>query len=245
LLNTLLGEERVIVTPVAGTTRDAIHTHYKKFNHEFLLIDTAGLRKKRKFGEDVEFYSNLRAIRVIEECDVCLLLLDAQVGMEAQDVNIFRLAERNKKGIVILVNKWDLIEKKTDTAAVYEKHIRRKIAPFSNVPILFISALNKQRIMKAVETAEKVFYNLRKRIPNEELEAFITSITEIHPPSSEKGKPVKIKRMMQIPASTPVFVIFCNLPKAIKESYKRFIENKFRERFDFSGVPIQIYFRKS
>jgi GTP-binding protein len=244
LLNSLLGEERTIVTPIAGTTRDAIHTHYKKFNHEFLLIDTAGLRKKRKFDEDVEFYSNLRAIRAIEECDVCLLLLDAQVGMEAQDVNIFRLAERNKKGVVIIVNKWDLIEKKTNTANVYEKHIHEKIAPFTDVPVLFISALKKQRVMKVVETAEKVFLNRKKRISDEELTQALLPVIEAHQPPSEKGKLVEIYRVAQIPANYPIFVFYCSHPKAIKESYKRFLENKLREKFDFTGMPMQIYFRK-
>ena len=244
LLNTLLGEERAIVTPVAGTTRDAIHTHYKKFNHEFLLIDTAGIRKKRKYEEDVEFYSNLRAIRSIEQCDVCLLMLDAKLGMEAQDVNIFRLAERNKKGVVILVNKWDLIENKKDMVKAFERNVKEKIAPFSDVPVLFISALEKQRILKVVETAEKVFQDRKKKISDEELEAFITPIAQATPPPSEKGKLVEIKGMVQIPASTPIFAVFCNLPKAIKESYSRFLENKFRKQFDFCGVPIQISFRK-
>lgn len=244
LLNSLLGEERAIVTPVAGTTRDAIHTYYKKYNHEFLLIDTAGIRKKRKFEEDVEFYSNLRAIRSIEQCDVCLLLLDAKLGMEAQDVNIFHLAERNKKGIVILVNKWDLIENKRDMVKAFERQVKEKVAPFSDVPVLFISALEKQRIMKVVETAEKVYQNRRKKISDEELKAFISPIAMSSPPPSKKGKLVEIKRMVQIPASTPVFAIFCNLPKAVKESYARFLENKFREQFDFNGVPLQFHFRK-
>ncbi|MFI5163901.1 MAG: ribosome biogenesis GTPase Der [Bacteroidia bacterium] len=244
LLNILLGEERAIVTPVAGTTRDALHTHYKKYNHEFLLIDTAGIRKKRKYEEDVEFYSNLRAIRAIEECDVCLLMLDASRGMEAQDVNIFRLAERNHKGVVILVNKWDLIEKKTETSKAFEKHVHEKCAPFKDVPVVFISALHKQRIMKVVEEAEKVFQKRRQRIPDEQLKGFIMPVVESKPPSSEKGNLVEINSMVQIPASTPVFAIFCNLPKAIKETYKRFIENKFREKFDFCGVPLQIHFRK-
>jgi len=244
LLNILLGEERAIVTPVAGTTRDAIHTHYKKYNREFLLIDTAGIRKKRKFEDDVEFYSNLRAIRSIEECDVCLLMLDAKLGMEAQDVNIFRLAERNKKGVVILVNKWDLVEKKTETAKAFEKHVHEKTAPFKDVPVLFISALEKQRIMKIVETAEKVFQNRKRRISDEELDAAMLPVIQAHQPSSEKGKMVEIYRVAQIPANTPIFVFYCNLPKAIKESYSRFLENKLREHFNFSGVPIQIHFRK-
>lgn len=244
LLNSLLGEERAIVTPVAGTTRDSIHTHYKKYHHEFLLIDTAGLRKKRRFDEDVEFYSNLRAIRAVEECDVCLLLIDAQLGMEAQDVNIFRLAERNKKGIVILVNKWDLIQKKTDTAKVYERDIKEKIAPLNDVPVLFISAIEKQRLMKVAETAGKVFQNRKRKIPDVLLNEMLLSVIQKNQPSSYKGKLVNIYRIAQIPASIPVFDFFCNFPKAIKESYKRFLENKLREKFDFCGVPIQIHFRK-
>ena len=244
LLNILLGEERSIVTSIAGTTRDAIHTHYKKYNREFLLIDTAGIRKKRKFEEDVEFYSNLRAIRSIEECDVVLLMLDAQRGMEAQDVNIFRLAERNKKGIIILVNKWDLIEKKTETSKAFEKQVHEKCAPFKDVPVLFISALEKQRIMKVVEGAEKVYLNRRRKISDEELSQVMLPVIEAHQPSSEKGKMVEIYRVAQIPSNSPIFVFYCNLPKAIHEAYSRFLENKLREKFDFHGVPMQIHFRK-
>ncbi len=244
LLNLLLGEERTIVTPVAGTTRDSIHTHYKKYNREFLLVDTAGIRKKRKFEDDVEFYSNLRAIRAIEESDVVLLMLDAQRGMEAQDVNIFRLAERNKKGVVILVNKWDLIEKKTETAKAYAKHVHEKCAPFKDVPVLFISALEKQRIMQVVEAAEKVYLKRKRRISDEDLDKAMIPVIEAHQPSSEKGKMIEIYKMAQIPANTPIFVFYCNLPKAINESYSRFLENKLREKFDFCGAPMQIYFRK-
>lgn len=244
LLNTLLGEERAIVTPVAGTTRDALHTHYKKYNHEFLLIDTAGIRKKRKYEQVVEFYSNLRAIRAIEECDVCLIMLDATLGMESQDVNIFRLAERNKKGVVILVNKWDLIEKKTETAKAFEQHVKEKMSPFKDVPVLFISALNKQRIMQVVEMAAKVYERKKKKIPDELLQEFIISTIHTKQPSSEKGNLVEISSMIQIPANTPVFAVHCNLPKAIKEDYKRFLENKLRDKFDLTGVPIQIHFRK-
>lgn len=244
LLNILLGEERSIVTSIAGTTRDAIHTHYKKYNREFLLIDTAGIRKKRKFEEDVEFYSNLRAIRSIEECDVVLLMLDAQRGMEAQDVNIFRLAERNKKGVIILVNKWDLIKKKTETSKAFEKHIHEKCAPFKDVPVLFISALEKQRIMQVVEVAGKVYLNRRKKISDEELNKQMIPVIEAHQPSSEKGKMIEIYHIAQIPSNSPIFVFYCNLPKAIDESYSRFLENKLREKFDFSGVPMQIYFRE-
>ncbi len=244
LLNSLLGEERAIVTPVAGTTRDAIHTHYKKFGHEFLLIDTAGIRKKRKYEEVVEFYSNLRAIRAIEECDVALIMLDAQLGMEAQDVNIFRLAERNKKGVIILVNKWDLMDKLTGTAKEFEEKIKRKLAPFKDIPVLFISALNKQRIMQVVEEAEKVYKKRQQKIPDEQLQEFIIALVNRRQPSSEKGKLVDIYSMIQIASRSPVFAIFSNLPKAIKETYIRFIENNLREKFDLTGVPIQIHFRE-
>ncbi|TAL59457.1 MAG: ribosome biogenesis GTPase Der [Bacteroidetes bacterium] len=244
LLNALLGEERAIVTPVAGTTRDALHTHYKKYGHEFLLVDTAGIRKKRKYEEVVEFYANLRAIRAIEECDVALILLDAQLGMEAQDVNIFRLAERNKKGVVILVNKWDLMEKKTSTAKEFEEKVKMKMAPFRDVPVLFISALRKQRIMQAVEEAEKVYKKRKEKIPDELLREFIIALVSSKQPSSEKGRLVEIYGMIQITSHSPVFVIFSNLPKAIKESYRRFIENKLRDKFDLKGVPVQIHFRE-
>lgn len=244
LLNALLGEERAIVTPVAGTTRDAIHTHYKKFNQDFLLVDTAGIRKKRMYEEVVEFYANLRAIRAIEECDVALIMLDAQLGMEAQDVNIFRLAERNKKGVVIVVNKWDLIEKKTETAKEFEKKVKEKMAPFKDVPVLFISALSKQRIMQVVEEAEKVYNRRKTKIPDELLQEFIIALVNTKQPSSEKGNLVEIYGMVQIPSRSPVFALFSNLPKAIKESYQRFIENKLRDKFDLTGVPIQLHFRK-
>jgi GTPase len=244
LLNALLGEERAIVTPVAGTTRDAIHTHYKKFNHEFLLVDTAGIRKKRLYEEVVEFYANLRAIRAIEECDVALIMLDAQLGMEAQDVNIFRLAERNKKGVVIVVNKWDLIAKKTESAKEFEEKVKFKMAPFKDVPVLFISALTKQRIMNVVEEAEKVYNKRKAKIADEILQEFIISVINIKQPSSEKGKLVEIYGMIQITSHSPVFIIFTNFPKAIKESYTRFIENKLRDKFDLKGVPIQIHFRE-
>jgi len=244
LLNALLGEERAIVTPIAGTTRDSIHTHYKKFGHEFLLVDTAGIRKKRKYEEVVEFYANLRAIRAIEECDVALIMLDAQLGMEAQDVNIFRLAERNKKGVIILVNKWDLVEKKTATAKEFEEKIKQKMAPFKDVPVLFISALNSQRIMQVVEEAEKVQKKRREKIPDEILQEFIISVVTSKQPSSDKGRLVELYSMIQITSHSPVFIIFTNFPKSIKESYVRFIENKLRDKFDMTGVPIQIHFRE-
>ena len=244
LLNVLLGEERAIVTPVAGTTRDALHTHYKKYDHDFLLIDTAGIRKKRKFEEDIEFYANLRAFRSIEECDVVLLMLDAKLGMEAQDVNIFRLAERNKKGVVILVNKWDLITKQTETAKAFEKHVHEKCAPFKDVPVLFISALNKQRIMQVIETAEKVYKRRRTKISDEKLNEVMLAVIQANQPASEKGKNIDIYKAAQIPSNIPIFVFYCNYPKTIKESYSRFLENKLRENFDFCGVPIEIFFRE-
>ena len=244
LLNALLGEERTIVTSQAGTTRDSIHTHYKKYGHEFLLIDTAGIRKKQKFDDDVEFYSNLRAIRTIEESDVVLLMIDAERGMEAQDVNIFRLAEKNRKGIIILVNKWDRIEKKTETAKAYEQHVKEKCAPFKDVPVLFISALEKQRIMKVIEAAGKVYENKLRKITDEQLDEVMLPVIMANQPSSEKGRMVNIYRVAQLPARSPVFVFYTNNPKAIKESYSRFLENKLREKFDLSGVPLQLNFRK-
>lgn len=244
LLNALLGEERTIVTPKAGTTRDSIHTHYNKYSHEFLLIDTAGIRKKRKYEEDVEFYSNLRAFRAIEECDVVLLMLDAKLGMEAQDVNIFRLAERNKKGVVILVNKWDLIEKQNLTVKEFEEQIKEKIAPFVDVPIVFISALNKQRILRVLEEVGKVYQRRKTKLSDEELDALFLPIIEARQPSSYKGKIVKIFRVAQIPSTIPMLVFYSNLPKAIKESYSRFLENELRRRIKLSGVPVQIIFRE-
>lgn len=244
LINALIGKDRNIVTPIAGTTRDSIHIHYNQFGHEFMLIDTAGLRKKTKVKENIEFYSVMRTIKALEEADVIILMIDAVEGMESQDVNIFHLAEKNKKGVVILVNKWDLIEKNNKTTKVFEDEIRQRLAPFSDVPIVFTSVTEKQRIFKAVEAASKVFENKTKKIPTSKLNDTLLPIIENYPPPALKGKYVKIKYITQINASSPMFAFFCNLPQYIKEPYKRFLENKLREHFDFSGVPIQIYFRQ-
>ena len=243
-LNTLLGEERSIVSNIAGTTRDAIHTKYDKFGKEFLLIDTAGIRKKGKVDDDVEFYSVMRAIKAIEESDVVFLIIDAKDGLEAQDVNIFQLAQNRRKGIVILVNKWDLVEKDTNTHKVFTEKIHEKIAPFKDVPIMFISALEKTRIFKALEVGMEVFENRKKRVPTAKLNEYILPIIENYPPPSVKGKLVRIKYVTQLPVNTPAFAFFCNLDQYFKESYRRFLENKIRDGFGFTGVPIQIFFRK-
>ena len=244
LINALIGKDRNIVTPVAGTTRDSIHIHYNQYGHEFMLIDTAGLRKKTKVKENIEFYSVMRTIKALEEADVILLMIDAVEGIESQDINIFHLAEKNKKGVAILVNKWDLIEKDTKTTKIFEEQIRQKIAPFSDVPIIFTSVTEKQRIFKAVEAASKVYENKFKKIPTSKLNDVMLPIIENYPPPATKGKYVKIKYITQINAASPMFAFFCNLPQYVKEPYKRFVENKLRENFDFSGVPIQIYFRQ-
>ncbi len=244
LINALIGKERNIVTPIAGTTRDSIHIHYNQFGHEFMFIDTAGLRKKTKVKENIEFYSVMRTIKALEEADVVILMIDAVEGLESQDVNIFHLAEKNKKGIVILVNKWDLIEKNNKTAKVFEDQIRHKLQPFTDVPIIFTSVLNKQRIFQAIETALEVYKNRTKKIPTSKLNDVMLPIIENYPPPSNKGKYIKMKYITQINATSPMFAFFCNLPQYIKEPYKRFIENKLRENFDFKGVPIQIYFRQ-
>ena len=243
LTNALLGEERNIVTDIAGTTRDAINTRYKAFGHDLILIDTAGIRKKAKVDEDLEFYSVMRSIKAIENSDVCILLLDATLGIEAQDLAIFRLAVKNHKGLVIAVNKWDLEEKETNTAKEYEDFIRNQIAPFRDVPIVFISATGKQRILKAVELAMKVYENKTRKIPTSELNEFFLPLIENYGPPAIKGKYIKVKYVTQLP-NMPVFVFFCNLPQYINEPYIRFLENKLREQWDFSGVPIDIYFRK-
>lgn len=244
LTNALLGDERNIVTDIAGTTRDSIETVYNKFGHEFILVDTAGMRKKSKVSEDLEFYSVMRSIRAIENSDVVILMIDATKGWESQDMNIFGIAQKNRKGIVILVNKWDLVEKETNTMKQFENQIREKIALFSDVPILFISALTKQRILKAVETAVKVYENRKKRIKTSKLNEIMLPIIENTPPPALKGKYIKIKYCTQLPTVTPQFAFFCNLPQYVKEPYKRFIENQLRKNFDFTGVPIEVYFRQ-
>jgi GTPase len=243
-INTLLDEERYIVTDVAGTTRDSIHTRYNKFGHDFIIIDTAGLRKKAKVHDDIEFYSVLRSVRTIESSDVCLLMIDATRGMEAQDVNIFNLIVRNKKGVVILVNKWDLIEKDVHSTKNIEAEIRDRTAPFVDIPILFISALTKQRVHKALEISMQVFKNRKQRIKTSKLNEVLLEAVETYPPPSVKGKYIKIKYVTQLPSPTPTFALFANLPQYVKEPYKRYIENKIRENFDFKGVPIQVYFRQ-
>ena len=243
-INALIGEDRYIVTDIAGTTRDAIDTKYNRFGFEFNLVDTAGIRRKSKVKEDLEFYSVMRSIRAIEHSDVCILMLDATRGFESQDANIFWLAQRNRKGIVILVNKWDLVEKENNTAKEYEAVIRKEIEPFTDVPILFVSALNKQRIYKAIETAVAVYNNRTKRIPTRKLNEVMLPIIENYPPPAIKGKYIKIKFCTQLPTPMPQFAFFANLPQYVKDPYRRFIENKLRENFDFNGVPIDVYFRQ-
>ena len=243
-INALIGEDRYIVTDIAGTTRDAIDTKYNRFGFEFNLVDTAGIRRKAKVKEDLEFYSVMRSIRAIEHSDVCILMLDATRGFESQDANIFWLAQRNRKGIVILVNKWDLVEKENNTAKQYEASIRKEIEPFTDVPILFVSALNKQRIYKAIETAVAVYNNRTKRIPTRKLNEVMLPIIENYPPPAIKGKYIKIKFCTQLPTPMPQFAFFANLPQYVRDPYRRFIENKLRENFDFNGVPIDVYFRQ-
>lgn len=239
-INALIGEDRYIVTNIAGTTRDAIDTKYNRFGFEFNLVDTAGIRRKAKVKEDLEFYSVMRSVRAIEHSDVCILLIDATRGFEGQDANIFWLAERNRKGIVILVNKWDLVEKQTNTAKDFEARIRKEIAPFTDVPIIFISALTKQRIYKAIEKAVEVYNNRSQRVKTSELNDYMLPIIEATPPPAIKGKYIKIKYCMQLPTELPQFVFFANLPQYVKDPYRRFIENKLRERFNFEGVPLDL-----
>ncbi len=242
-VNVLLGNDRNIVTPEPGTTRDAIHSHYQYYGMDFMLIDTAGIRKKAKVVEDIEFYSVMRAIRSIESSDVCILMVDAERGFESQDLNIFSLIEKNHKGVVVLVNKWDLVEKETNTHKHVEEAIREQIAPFRDVPVIFTSVVTKQRIFKAVETAIQVFKNRQKKISTSKLNDFILPVIEKNPPPVAKGKYVRIKYVMQLPTAFPSFAFFCNHPQYLKEPYKRFLENKLREEYDFEGVPIEIYFR--
>ncbi len=243
-INALIGEDRFVVTDIPGTTRDAIDTTYNRFGFEFNLVDTAGIRRKAKVKEDLEFYSVMRSVRAIEHSDVCLLVIDATRGFEGQDQSIFWLAEKNRKGVVILVNKWDLVEKDTMTTRDYERKIREQLQPFTDVPILFISVLTKQRLLKALETAVEIFENRKQRISTSKFNDVMLPIIEATPPPALKGKYVKIKYCMQLPTPTPQFVFFANLPQYVKEPYKRFIENKLREQYNFSGVPIDIYFRQ-
>ena len=244
LINSLIGEERHIVTPLAGTTRDSNYTHYTSFGLDFYLIDTAGIRKKNKVSENIEFYSVMRSIRAIEYSDVCVIVLDAQTGMEAQDLNIFSLAQRNNKGVVIMVNKWDLVEKESNTHIAFENEIKEKIAPFTDVPIFFISALNKQRILKAFQGTIDVYKNKIQRIKTSELNEVLLPILHKNPPPVYKGKEINIKYVTQLPNKYPSFVFFCNLPQYVKEQYRRYLENRLRELYNFNGVPITIFFRK-
>ncbi|MBM3922086.1 MAG: ribosome biogenesis GTPase Der [Sphingomonadales bacterium] len=244
LLNALIGQERTIVSDVAGTTRDTIHTHYNLFQKEFVLIDTAGIRRKAKVHEDLEFYSVIRAIKAMDEADVCLLLLDSEKGITAQDLTIFSLAARKGKGIVVLVNKWDLVAKQTNTAITYEKELKKRLAPFSDVPILFISALEKTRIFKAIETGLQVYENRKRKVNTSLLNQVIGKAIEAYHPPVVRGHPIKIKFITQLPTVTPSFAFFCNFPDDIKTPYRNYLENQLREQFDFTGVPIRIYFRK-
>ena len=244
MTNALLGQERNIVTPVAGTTRDSIHTRYNKYGMDFYLIDTAGLRKKGKVTEDLEFYSVMRSIRAIESSDVCILMLDASQGVESQDLNIFNLIVRNRKGCVIVVNKWDLIPKDSNTMKEWRAAIAKKLAPFSDVPVIFTSVPDRQRILEVLQTALRVYRSRARRIPTSEFNDYVLPIIEETPPPSIKGKYIRIKYAAQLPNPTPVFAFFVNLPQYIKDTYRRFLENKIREHWDFSGVPIQIYFRQ-
>jgi GTPase len=244
LINILIGEERNIVTAVSGTTRDSVYTRYTKFQHDFFLVDTAGLRKKGKVHQDVEFYAVMRAIRTIEHADVCLLMIDAAQGIESQDLNIFKLIQQNRRGIVLLANKWDLIEKDSHTATKYKRWIRQKIAPFQDVPVIFTSAIYKQRIHKVLETAEQVYQNRRRRITTSQLNNVILKAVEKYPPPAVRGKYIQIKYATQLYTYAPSFAVFCNYPQHVKEPYRRYIENVLRKNFDFTGVPIQIFFRK-
>ena len=244
LLNALIGQERTIVSDIAGTTRDTIHTHYNLFNKEFILIDTAGLRKKNKEKDDLEFYSVIRAIRAMDEADVCLLMLDATKGITAQDVNIFSLASRKGKGIVVLVNKWDLMEKSTNTARDYEKQLKEKLAPFTDVPVIFISAKEKTRIFKVIEKALEVYANKNKKISTSQLNDVMLKAVESYHAPVVRGHAVKIKYITQLPTQVPSFAFFCNFPDDIKQPYRNYLENQLRSNFNFSGVPLRIFFRK-
>jgi GTPase len=244
LLNALIGEERTIVSDIAGTTRDTIHTRYQLFQKDFILIDTAGIRRKSKVHEDLEFYSVIRAIKALDEADVCLLMLDAEKGITAQDLSIFSLAARKGKGIVVLVNKWDLVEKETNTAKDYEKVLKQRMAPFNDVPILFISVKDKTRIFKAIEVAMDVYDNRQQKISTSKLNDVILKAIEAYHPPVVRGNPIKIKYITQLPTVVPSFAFFSNYPDEIKTPYKNYLENKLREHFNFTGVPVRIFFRK-
>ena len=243
-VNALIGKEQNIVTDIAGTTRDSLNTRFNKFGFDFYLVDTAGVRKKKKVHENLEFYSVMRAVRAIEHSDVCILMIDATRGFETQDQRIFHIADKNKKGIVILVNKWDSIEKNTESTQQFEEQILKQISPFKDIPILFVSVLEKQRLLKGLETAIEVYKNRTQKITTSELNETMLAIIEKNPPPATKGKYIRIKYCTMLPTTTPTFAFFANLPQYIKETYKRFLENKIREIYDFSGVPITIYFRQ-
>ena len=244
LVNALTGKERNIVTDISGTTRDSINTRYNAYGFDFILIDTAGIRKKAKVTEDIEYYSVLRSVRSIENSDVCIFMIDAEEGLQKQDLNIFYIIEKNAKGVVVLVNKWDLIEKDHKTMGEFEEKVREALAPFRDVPIIFTSTITKQRIHKALETAMEVYTNRTQKIPTSKLNQVMLEIIQDTPPPSIKGKYIKIKYVQQLPTHAPAFAFFCNLPQYINDSYKRFLENRLRENFDFTGVPIKIFFRK-
>lgn len=243
IINAFIGEERNIVTPIAGTTRDTVFTRYNRFDFDFYLVDTAGIRRKQKVTENIEFYSVMRSIRAIENSDVCVLMLDASAGLEAQDLNLFGLCRRNNKGVVVVVNKWDLIEKESNTLKQYEAFVKERLAPDNDVPVVFTSVINKQRIYQALEKVKEVYDNRVRRIPTSELNETLLPILKQTPPPIYKGKSVKIKYITQLPGEYPVFVFFCNLPQYVKEPYKRFVENQLRRIWNFSGVPMKIFFR--
>ena len=244
IINAFLGTDRNIVTPLAGTTRDSIYSRYKGFGFDFYLVDTAGLRKKKNVEEDLEFYSVMRTVRAIESSDVCIAMCDATNGFEAQDLNIISLAQRNKKGVVLVINKWDLVEKDANTHLEFERDIRKKLAPHNDVPIIFTSVINKQRIFKVLESAVAVFENRKRRISTSQLNDVLLEIISENPPPVQKDKVVRIKYITQLPTNTPAFAFFCNLPQYVRESYTRFLENKIRQQWDFSGAPMELYFRK-
>lgn len=244
LVNALIGEERNIVTDISGTTRDAIDTRYKAFGFDFMLVDTAGIRKKAKVTEDIEYYSVLRSVRSIENSDVCIFMIDATEGIQKQDLHIYYIIEKNSKGVVVLVNKWDLVEKDHTTMKEYEEKIREQLAPFNDVPIIFTSTITKQRVHKALETAMEVFENRTRKISTSELNEVMLEIIQATPPPAVKGKYIRIKYVQQLPTHAPAFAFFCNLPQYVGDSYKRFLENRLRERYNFTGIPLKIFFRK-
>lgn len=243
-INTLIGEDKTIVTPVAGTTRDAVDIHFNKFGHNFILVDTAGVRKKGKINEDVEFYSVMRSVRTIENSDVCVLILDAERGIESQDLNIIQLVVNNRKGLVIMVNKWDLIEKDNKTMEQYRKRILERTAPFTDIPIIFASALTKQRVLDVLKSAVEVYENRKRKVPTSKLNEVMQEAIEQHQPPMNKDKFIRIKYVTQLPTLAPSFAFYCNLPQYVKEPYKRYLENQIRQHWDFKGVPIQIFMRK-